>query len=131
MKGNLPDSRETIRVFILLAIVAQNAVYTLARKYSTMTEKVVSEEVLIIAEIIKFVTSIIFISSDVEVSDAQGTGITKLMWLITHSSKMFVLALIYSVMNIFSFIALEYIGAGEFTICAQLKILTVACTHNH
>jgi hypothetical protein len=29
-------------------------------------------------------------------------------------------------MNILSFIALEYIGAGEFTICAQLKILSTA-----
>lgn len=45
--------------------------------------------------------------------------------LILHSSKMFVLAAIYAVMNILSFVALEYIGAGEFTICAQLKILTV------
>ena len=29
-------------------------------------------------------------------------------------------------MNILSFVALQYIGAGEFTICAQLKILTTA-----
>eukprot|EP01035_Chromulina_nebulosa_P018607 gene18607-24336_t len=39
---------------------------------------------------------------------------------------MFLLAAIYGAMNILSFVALEYIGAGEFTICAQLKILTTA-----
>ena len=37
-----------------------------------------------------------------------------------------ILAGIYGAMNILSFIALEYIGAGEFTICAQLKILSTA-----
>lgn len=50
----------------------------------------------------------------------------KLRWLVEHSSKMFVLAAIYGAMNILSFVALQYIGAGEFTICAQLKILTTA-----
>jgi UDP-sugar transporter A1/2/3 len=39
---------------------------------------------------------------------------------------MFFLALIYAAMNILSFVALQYIGAGEFTICAQLKILSTA-----
>ena len=39
---------------------------------------------------------------------------------------MLVLATIYGVMNILSFVALIYIGAGEFTICAQLKILSTA-----
>ena len=39
---------------------------------------------------------------------------------------MFVLAAIYGAMNILSFVALQYIGAGEFTICAQLKIMTTA-----
>ena len=39
---------------------------------------------------------------------------------------MFVLAMIYAAMNILSFVALQYIGAGEFSIVAQLKILTTA-----
>jgi hypothetical protein len=37
--------------------------------------------------------------------------------------KMLVLAVIYGIMN---FIAFQYIGAGEFTVCAQLKILITA-----
>lgn len=59
---------------------------------------------------------------DKELTDAQGTGISKLIWLILNSSKMLVLAGIYGAMNILSFVALQYIGAGEFTICAQLKV---------
>jgi solute carrier family 35 (UDP-sugar transporter), member A1/2/3 len=39
---------------------------------------------------------------------------------------MLVLAMIYAAMNILSFVALQYIGAGEFSIVAQLKILTTA-----
>jgi hypothetical protein len=59
-------------------------------------------------------------------SDAQGRGGEKLLWLIKNSSRILVLAIIYGAMNILSFVALLYIGAGEFTICAQLKILTTA-----
>jgi UDP-sugar transporter A1/2/3 len=38
----------------------------------------------------------------------------------------FILAFIYGLMNILSFVALKSISAGMFTICAQLKILTTA-----
>jgi len=65
--------------------------------------------------------------TDTEKSDSQNhQGFDKLKWLIANSGKMFVLAGIYGAMNILSFVALQYIGAGEFTICAQLKILTTA-----
>lgn len=60
--------------------------------------------------------------SDKEKTDAQGVGIDKLIWLLRNSGKMLVLAGIYGAMNILSFVALQYIGAGEFTICAQLKV---------
>ena len=36
MKGNMSGQRESIRVMILIAIVAQNAVYTLARYLSNL-----------------------------------------------------------------------------------------------
>ena len=39
---------------------------------------------------------------------------------------MLVLAGIYAAMNILSFVAFTGIGAGEFTVCAQLKVLTTA-----
>jgi hypothetical protein len=56
-------------------------------------------------------------SNEIPVLPNKGRGL---------SGKMLVLAVIYGTMNILSFVALQYIGAGEFTICAQLKILTTA-----
>ena len=116
----------TIRNVILAGVCLQNAGYTLIRKYSTITENVSSKEILLTAEVIKMVVACWYTVTDREKSDAQGQGIDKLMWLIKNSSKMLVLAGIYGTMNILSFVALQYIGAGEFTICAQLKILTTA-----
>jgi UDP-sugar transporter A1/2/3 len=57
----------------------------------------------------------------------SGTNLTDhLQYLVKTSRKMFVLALIYGVMNILSFVALRNISAGMFTIFAQCKILTTA-----
>jgi drug/metabolite transporter (DMT)-like permease len=39
---------------------------------------------------------------------------------------MLILAGIYGAMNILSFVALQYIGAGEFTICAQVMTFLIA-----
>ena len=114
------------RTIILVSLCLQNAGYSLMRKYSVQTENVSSKEVLLMAEIIKIIVSIWLTLTDTEKSDAQGQGVDKLMWLILNSGKMLVLAAIYGAMNILSFVALQYIGAGEFTICAQLKILTTA-----
>ena len=49
-----------------------------------------------------------------------------LMYLVSTSKKMFVLALIYGSMNILSFVSLRNISAGMFTIFSQTKILTTA-----
>lgn len=119
-------SKMSIKTIILISLCLQNAGYTLMRKYSTQTENVSSKEVLLVAEIIKVVVAIWLTLIDTEKSDAQGQGLDKLIWLVRHSGKMLVLAAIYGAMNILSFVALQYIGAGEFTICAQLKILTTA-----
>ena len=120
----------SLRSMILIGVCLQNAGYTLIRKYSTMTEDVSSKEILFMGEAIKMVVSGYLLldnaETQVEVSSAQGRGTKRLRWLVEHSGKMFVLAMIYAAMNILSFVALQYIGAGEFTICAQLKILTTA-----
>lgn len=122
------ENNFSIRTIILVALCLQNACYTLVRKYSTKYEDVSSKEILFVSEIIKIVFSIYMIMNekDTTKSDSQGEGVGKLVWLLKNSSKMFILALIYGAMNILSFVALQYIGAGEFTICAQLKILTTA-----
>jgi UDP-sugar transporter A1/2/3 len=126
IKGNMSSNKIPIRTMILVTLCLQNAGYTLIRKYSTITENVSSKEILLVAECIKLVLAVWFILNDEERSDAEGFGIQKLVWLIKNSSKMLILATIYGIMNILSFVALQYIGAGEFTICAQLKILTTA-----
>lgn len=127
LKENMSSSsRLSLRSAILIGVCLQNAGYTLIRKYSTQTENVSSKEVLLVAEAIKLLIATWLTVTSTEKSDAQGFGVNKLLWLLAHSSKMLVLAAIYGTMNILSFVALQYIGAGEFTICAQLKILTTA-----
>ncbi len=116
------SSTYSTKSLILIAICLQNAGYTLLRKYSVQTEAVSSKEILLVSELIKIVVSIYLVLKGDDVSDAQGQGIDRLIWLIKHSGKILVLALIYGVMNILSFVALQYIGAGEFTICAQVRI---------
>jgi len=95
-----------------------------------MTENVSPKEILLVGEIIKICIAGYLLLDNAETraedSSAQGTGMKRLRWLVGHSGKMFVLAMIYAAMNILSFVALQYIGAGEFTICAQLKILSTA-----
>jgi len=133
IKGNKMSATSVIRssLFsikncILIAVCLQNAGYTLLRKYSTQTEDVSSKEILLMAEIIKMIVATYISMTDDSPSDAQGKGVDRLIWLLKNSSKIFVLAAIYGAMNILSFVALQYIGAGEFTICAQLKIMTTA-----
>ena len=51
---------------------------------------------------------------------------SRLSYVARKSTKMLFLALIYGSMNILSFVALSNIGAGLFTIFAQLKIFSTA-----
>lgn len=120
------SSLSLLRNIILFSLLAQNSGYTLLRKLSTSTEEVSSKEILLVGECIKFFISAVIVVNSNEPSSSEGQGISKLIWVITHSKKMLVLAGIYLGMNILSFVALVYIGAGEFSVCAQLKILTTA-----
>lgn len=128
VKGNTTKMVEfSTKTIILISLCAQNCMYALLRKYSTKYENISYKEILFISEVIKIVFAIYMIlKSNDDKSDSEGQGISKLFWLVRNSKKMLILAMIYAAMNILSFIALEYIGAGEFTICAQLKILTTA-----
>jgi UDP-sugar transporter A1/2/3 len=137
----LPSNMYSLKSIILISLCLQNAGYTLLRKYTTKYENVSSKEILLVSEIVKVIFSVYMVlkedESKVGSSDQNDNaqpaspssnlrGVEKIVWLIQNSSKMLVLAVIYGIMNILSFIALQYIGAGEFTICAQLKILTTA-----
>jgi hypothetical protein len=106
----------TIRNCILIALLAQNSGYTLLRKLSTSTENVSSREILLVGELIKFVVSAVTVLYSTEPSSSEGKGMEKLMWVISNSKKMLVLAGIYLAMNVLSFVSLTYIGAGEFSV---------------
>lgn len=82
--------------------------------------------VVIVSEIIKLLVCVWFIFTSTEKTDSGGKGMTKLWWLIRHSLKMLVVALCYLIMNVLSFLCFDYIGAGEFAVYSQLKILTTA-----
>jgi UDP-sugar transporter A1/2/3 len=51
---------------------------------------------------------------------------SRVCWLVAHSWKMMVPAVIYLVMNILGFVALGHLDAATFSIVAQMKVLTTA-----
>lgn len=116
----------SLRSSILIALCFQNAGYSLLRKYIVQSEYVSFNQVLLVAELMKMVFVSYVIASSTEISDSPSERVQKFQWLVKNSGKMLILAAIYGAMNILSFVALRYIGAGEFTICAQLKILATA-----
>ena len=119
----------SIRTTVLASVTLQNSLYTLLRRYSqgVLKEKTSSAEVLLVGEVIKLITSAYVTTRySTEVTDAQGSGFEKLIWLVSNSMKMMALALIYGCMNVLSFVALKRIDAAAFTVCAQLKILSTA-----
>jgi len=126
MLSKLFESKRAIGRVVLVALCLQNASFTLLRRYVSLTEHVSSREILIVGELIKFFASIYFIFNSEEKSSSQGTGVSKLVWLVANSHKMIILSAIYLAMNVLSFVSIQYIGAGEFTVCGQLKVLSTA-----
>lgn len=120
-----PYRMERIKLFVLIILCLQNTIFTLLRRYSqgVLKEEYSSYEVLLLGEIIKIAFSAYMISSSLERNQSLSNRLT---YLTRTCLKMAVLALIYGAMNILSFIALQNIGAGTFTIFAQCKILTTA-----
>eukprot|EP00536_Pseudo-nitzschia_multiseries_P011536 jgi/Psemu1/206107/e_gw1.399.11.1 len=130
------------RLMVLTVLCLQNSMFTILRRYSqgVLQETYSKHELLLLAELIKIVYSTWMISKNLssagssEGDDDTGYGglvrrkslSSELVYLVSTSRKMFVLALIYGAMNILSFISLRNISAGIFTIFAQCKILTTA-----
>mmetsp|Transcript_7855 Transcript_7855/g.11440 ORF Transcript_7855/g.11440 Transcript_7855/m.11440 type:complete len:391 (+) Transcript_7855:97-1269(+) len=114
-----------IKSVVLIVLCLQNSVFTLLRRYSLgiLQEGYSKHEVLLLSEVIKMVFSAGVISKSLP----ENTTLKQhLRYLTQKSGKMAVLALIYGLMNILSFVSLQNIGAGIFTIFAQCKILTTA-----
>ncbi|CAN0198877.1 unnamed protein product [Discosporangium mesarthrocarpum] len=80
-----------------------------------------------VGEMIKFVFSMGMIFAGQGAVTAEGKqGLARLVWLMKHSLRMLVPALIFWAMNLLSFVSLARIDASTFTVCAQMKVLTTA-----
>lgn len=126
MESSASTRIQYLKGTILVAICLQNSGYSLLRRYTLSKEDVSYTEMLLGIEIIKMVVSVILLFNDSSPSCVEGEGVHKLIWLVTHSKKMAILAGFYGIINILGFEALQRIGAGEFTVCAQLKVLSTA-----
>jgi len=123
--STLTSKENVIRASVLIVLCLQNSIYTLLRRYSqgVLRESASKYEILLVGELIKIVFSVhrIYLAGETTSSLAE-----RLKYVLKKSTKMLFLALMYGLMNILSFVALQNIGAGLFTICAQCKILTTA-----
>ena len=123
----------SIRLVVLLVLCLQNSFFTVVRRFSLAVrkEQYSKYEVLLVGELIKLVFSAYMIQKNNNASGSSSGSCTggaqqRLVYLISTSRKMVVLALLYGAMNILSLVSLRNIGAGMFTIFAQCKILTTA-----
>lgn len=118
-----------LRLTILVAVTLQNTGYALIRRYSRghLKEHYSTSSVLLAMEIAKLALSIQQVACGRHESDVpDGTLFSKCCFLVTHSWKMLVPAVIYLVMNILGFVALGHLDASTFSIVAQMKVCTPA-----
>lgn len=122
----------SMKLMVLIILCLQNSIFTVLRRYSqgVLKEIYSKHEVLLVGEFIKILFSAWMISKDLP-QERQQEGFPNglknhLQYLTRTSAKMFILALIYGAMNILSYVSLRNIGAGIFTIFAQMKIMTTA-----
>jgi len=114
-----------IKLAVLCVLCLQNSLFTVLRRYSqgVLKESYSKHEVLLFGEVVKMIVSAYVISKQPR---ATGSFANHIKRLVMTAQKMFMLSLIYGMMNILSYVALRNVSAGIFTICAQLKILTTA-----
>jgi len=129
ISDNLPVPQRqfsSAKVLVLFILCFQNSCFTVLRRYSQgiLKESYSKHEVLCVAELIKMIFSAYIIYR--QKSQSESPFKPHLLYLLRTSKKMFLLSLIYGLMNILSYVALRNVSAGVFTICAQLKIFTTA-----
>lgn len=114
-----------MKLVVLVILCLQNSIFTVLRRYSqgVLRETYSKHEVLLFGEVVKIVFSGFIILRQQQSSSNLANH---MCFLLRSSGKMFILSLIYGLMNILSYIALRNVSAGIFTICAQLKIFTTA-----
>lgn len=117
-----------IRPTVLILLCFQNAGHALLARYSQgiLKESYSSTEVVLVGEFMKLVFSAYVAITDRSDTEAIGSGLYKLYWLVKHSRKIIVLVIIYSIANILSYYALARVDASVYTVLLQLKIFTTA-----
>jgi len=122
-------SSARIKLIILISVTLQNTAYALVRRYSrgTLHETYSTSSVLLAMEIAKLILSAERIVNCGLPSDVpEGNPVSKYFFLLRHSSKMAVPAIIYLIMNTLGFVALSHVDAATFSIVAQLKVFSTA-----
>lgn len=119
------------RLLVLVVLSLQNSLFTLLRRYSQgiRLENYSKYECLLVGEFMKLIFSAWMIRNELRLASEESrdeSTRSRLWYLLLTSRKMVGLALIYGAMNILSFVSLRNIGAGLFTIFAQMKIITTA-----
>jgi len=118
-----------LKLVVLIAVMLQNTAYALARRYSRghLRETYSTSSVLMVMEASKMLLSMGMIVYAGAPSDVpSGSAVSKYFYLLRHSQKMMVPAVVYLVMNILGFVALGNIDAATFSIIAQMKVFTTA-----
>uniref|UniRef100_A0A7S2JMY7 UDP-galactose transporter n=1 Tax=Haptolina brevifila TaxID=156173 RepID=A0A7S2JMY7_9EUKA len=118
-----------LKLTILVAVTLQNTGYALIRRYSRghLKEKYSTSSALLTMELAKLALSMGQVAYGGHESDVPaGSALSKFSFLIAHSWKMMVPAVIYLIMNILGFLALSHLDASTFSIVAQMKVFTTA-----
>ncbi|KAJ1623652.1 nucleotide-sugar transporter-domain-containing protein [Pavlovales sp. CCMP2436] len=117
------------KMLLLVAVVIQNAGYSLLRSYAGAIRhsQASTPSILATQELIKLTVSAYVMTRD----SATWSGIeakqgSKLGFVFQHSLKMIVPATMYLIMNILGFIALRHISAGMFAVIQQCKLVFTA-----
>ena len=82
-------------------------------------------EVVLVGEMIKFFFSLYMVVHD-RSTDLQGSTAQKVFWLVSHSKKIIVLVVLYTIANVLSYQALARVEASVYTVTSQMKIFTTA-----
>ncbi len=80
---------------------------------------------VIVGELLKMIFSAYFCLTDKEKTDAVGSGLSKLVWLILNSRKIIVVVTLYAINNILAYYALARVEASVYSVILQLKVLRV------
>lgn len=117
------------RMLCVCCLCLQYAAYALLRRYATgiLKEDWSMASVLGAGEAIKFVVSLAAIGSSASASEApEGPLSERTCYLLRHSAKMAVPAVLYLMMNMLGFVALRRVDAGTFAIIQQTKAFFTA-----